>query len=243
MTDQNTKLFAAASAWTAIPLIQRDIENWTAAQRDAFLQMLLNRCEYGKDKAAAAQAITGDGTKVKLTPDGGLAVRMNNQTGGVSVKGNVVCPCYDWTVSPGTTTLSNQVLTAGAAASNTHAGRLYLSVTVPAGAATVSAYSDSARTTKVAEGALADNLGGTVSLVASGGSGLSFDIDIEAGAVEDLTSATSTMGVATGVELTDTSAINAIGVIYESGIADEADVWVVVAGHAYVSIPANAAVA
>ena len=229
-----------------VPILDT-VPGWpVTGELDAMLQLLLDRDAAVASTAGAAatalSAIVSTGTNIKLTADGGLAVKMINRTGGVSVKGNVVCPYVGWVVTPGATTLSNMGTVVGASASNTHAGRLYLVVTLPAGAATVSAYKDEARQNKVAEGALADNLGGTVSLAQSNASGLSFDVDIEAGAVQDLTGPYVTLGLATGVEITDTSAINQTGVIYESGVADEAEVWVVVAGKAYVSMKANTAI-
>ena len=211
-------------------------EDW-----EQLIQMLLDRGKVGSDGVTALQAIAGPGTNIKLTPEGGLAIRMINRTGGASVLGNVVTPYMGWVVTPGSTTLSNMVGVVGASPDNTHAGRLYLAVSIPGGLATVSAYKDSARTELVAEGALADNTGGTVSLTQENASGLSFDIDIEADAAA-ADDAYVTLGASQGVALTDTSAINQTGVIYESGVADEAPVWVVVAGKAYVSMRANTAI-
>lgn len=206
----------------------------------SLLQILLDRDKYTADTAAAAlAALVGDGSNVMLTPEGGVAIKALNRTGAATEEGMVVSPFVGWDVSPGSTTLSNAVLVAGDSLANTSAGKLYLAVTVPGGAATVSAYSDAARTVKVAEGALADNLGGTVSLAAVGGSGLSFDIDVEAGAVA-AADATMVRGALCAVQEAAAAAADQIGVMYTDGIPDGGDCWIVVAGRCQVQVGAGA---
>jgi len=77
---------------------------------------------------------------------------------------------------------ANNVLGAGG---NTNGGLLYYNITLPGGNATVSIYSDAAKTAKVAEGALVGNGGGTITLAASGGSNLTGSVVIQATAVAD----------------------------------------------------------
>jgi hypothetical protein len=204
----------------------------------SLLQTLLDRDKYMGDTASSALSaalstlysnITGDGTWAKITADGGLAVTCTNRTSGTLTAGTVVEPYRGWDVTDPGAQLSNMTNVTGASGANTDAGVLYLIVTLPAGAAIVSAYSDADRQTKVAEGALADNLGGTVSLAEVGDSGLSFDIDIVSGAVQDLTGPYATRGSLSGVVKAVVSSIVPCGVIYEDVGSGESG-WMTVAG-------------
>lgn len=65
---------------------------------------------------------------------------------------------------------------------NVAGGKLYARLTIPAGNATLYLYSDAGYTTPVAHGALVGNTGGTITLAADGGSGITGECGIKTGA-------------------------------------------------------------
>jgi len=224
------EILTPVSAWTDVPRIQRDIDTWTAAQRDAFLQMLLNRTEYAKDKAAAdLLALVGDGTWAKITSDGGLAVTCTNRSGAKIEAGFVVEPYRGWDVTDATGDFLAVDSVIGADTTNTDAGILYFKV-VDAGADnTIEAYSDDARTTKVASGTDVGKAGGVVALAEFGGSGLtSLNVTVDVG-VSPSATAYATFGSLSGVVLATTSSIVPCGVVYED-IEDGASGWMTIHG-------------
>lgn len=210
----------------------------------AYLSSLYNAAGTNTvDIGAAATPYTGQ--VIALTADGGYAIRMTNKTGAASVKGTVLKLDDTWRITGETTPnqLSSPSFT-GADWDHSDGGRLYLTVTVPGGAATVSAYSNSGRTTKVAEGMLpiGGNGGGTINLTAVGGSGVTGTVTIVASAVQDLTPQAN-QGSDRGVMLCSPTTAGApyAGIMYSDGVADGSDVWVVRSGLAYVLTKANLA--
>jgi hypothetical protein len=117
----------------------------------------------------------------------------------------------------------------GASGTNTDAGMLYFKVADAGADNTIEAYSDAARTTLVATGTDVGKGGGSISLNASGGSGLTLDIDIVAGASAGST-ASATRGSLSGVVKAVVSSIVPCGVIHDATIADGASGWMTVAG-------------
>jgi hypothetical protein len=204
----------------------------------ALVQKLLDRGKYGEDAISALAlslaAIAGDGSRVKLTPEGGLAVLATNRSGAALEKGDVVEPYSYWDVTDSAAQVEGVSSDLGLSATNSDAGKLYISI-VDAGADnTIEVYSDSARTTKVAQGTDAGKAGGDIACAAFGGSGLSVDVGVIAGAVAGAT-ASAVRGSLRGVQLAATSSIAACGVVYEDA-ADGAACWIVVAGECQIKV-------
>ena len=86
---------------------------------------------------------------------------------------------------------------AGASPANTNVGVLYWSSDLDSSKARVRLYSDSGRTTLVATGELTNDLGGTITLTASGGSGLTGSVVTAA----SIGSHTGTLTVTTPIDL------------------------------------------
>jgi hypothetical protein len=125
------------------------------------------------------------------------------------------------------------------------AGRVYFTVSVPGGNATVDVYMNSTKTTKVATGALVGNGGGTATFTPVGSHGLNGEITIAAGVVADSTGVAE-IGSANGVKLHPDAVSGSIatsasvaGIMYSDGVADGSDVWVVTSGKAYILAPAG----
>lgn len=179
------------------------------------------------------------GQVVALTDDGGFAIRMTNRTGQESVKGSVLQVDRTWVITS-TTQLSSLSLI-GVTMANTDAGRVYLQVINQNPDVTVWVWADAARTVKVASGTLVNCWadGGSVDLSPVGGSGMSGSVTVVASAADE-NLGVATHGTTNGVQLPSGSS-PLTGVMYSSEVADGSDVWVVIAGKAYVLTMAGAA--
>lgn len=221
MTTNNTELLTAASAWTALPIIQRDMANWTAEQRDGFLQALINRVEFIKDAVSP--------NDFRVTSIGELQIKGINKTGAASVDGTLLVPDLHHVI--GGTTYATADAVTGITSSNSTGGRLYLSIAVVGGFGTVLVFSDAAQLNQVAHGALGDNLGGAAALTADGGSGIGGSITLEAGcpAVAD-TGGYIDAGTTGGWQKAAIDDVAVCAVCAESGIADGSSMWITIPG-------------
>lgn len=185
-------------------------------------------------------------SEAMITPDGGLAIKMVNKTGASSIKGDVLQLYQSWVISNDTNSKLSSLTLSGVTMTNSTAGRLWIQLYLNTGAATVQVYQDSGCTIPVCSGALADNLGGTITLV-DAGPGVSGSVVVAADISNDF-DIYATLGFTKGVIVcvggTLAAGITAklAGVMYSDAVDDNRDVWVVVSGKAYVRTYAGASI-
>lgn len=221
MTDV-LKTFTAVAQWlTTSPKAAATMIGWTVEERDALIQRLLDRDAYLLD------AIGGTDT-FRVTPIGEFQIKGTNRTGAASVVGQLLVP--DQSADVDGTVYATAATITGATASNTTAGRLYLSIAVTGGKGTALFFSDAALTTQVAHAQLANNLGGTAALVADGASGLGGTITLTAAcpAVAEETG-TIDMGVTAGYSLAPAGSSAVVAICGES-VAANAEMWITIPG-------------
>lgn len=199
-------------------------EVWTA------IQMLLDRDGYIKDTLL-------DEGDFRVN-NGAMQVKMTNKTGAASVTGQLVAADQGIVVSGGGGKVTSAAIT-GKTNANSKAGRIWYKLSIPAGAATIQLYSDEAKTGLVAHGALGDNLGGTINLVADGASGIGGTVVVAAAvAALDTTSEHFTFGSVAGFQKAATNERDWIGVVAEADIANGSSCWVTISGMAQMLIEA-----
>lgn len=180
-----------------------------------------------------------------ITPEGGFAVQMVNKTGESSVKGNIVlidsgitglCEVVD-PLSQLTYFSSTTITT-----SNSDLGKLYVNFVNNYPTNTVvNIYKDSARSLLV--GSITDTgcAGGVFTITEENSSGLSGTVIIIAGPVANTTDTVVYRGYRQGVvKHTNGLPGKLFGIIYEEGIADGSQIWVVISGRAEVLTSAGA---
>ena len=96
-------------------------------------------------------------------------------------------------------------------------------------------YMDAAKTVVVCHGSIDNTTGGTITLAAVGGSGLTGTVVVIPAAIADA-AADNILSYSYGgsFQLTPANGDDVAGVVYEAGVADGADTWVTIAGKAYV---------
>jgi hypothetical protein len=179
------------------------------------------------------------GPQFKVTPEGGYAVKFINLTGAATVKGNVTHLLHPTITEAGDT--SNQLSAwtfYNPSIANTNLGTVYWELlwTLAGQITTINIFKDLAKTQLVASGTRSGNTtAGTITLTAQNASGLTGSVTITGGAnpTQDNDAAnTLFIGVDGAIGLEEPNDTMPMGIIYEAGIANGSDVWVVVAGKA-----------
>jgi hypothetical protein len=187
----------------------------------AALCKLMDRDEYLETYALG-------GGEFRVTTIGELQIKGTNKTGAASVVGTLLVP--DTANSISGTGLATASAVTGIASTNSKAGKIYLSLFVAGGFGSVQVHSDLARTGLIAHGALGDNLGGTINLVADGGSGIGGTITVTAGlpAIAEVTGEIDA-GVTGGYSKAGIDSASVVAVCGEV-VAANASMWITIPG-------------